>query len=224
MVCPFGPKVILQVMANHRPKLFTALLITLFLTSCETLRKWEQEKENEESISFEMEEGRTNRKDRSKEKSPEKEKPKEKESPAKVNSNLVERYAKELGVESKDLKNPILYEYIDGWIGVPYKYAGNDKKGVDCSGFVNAVYLDVYKKTLPRSALDIVRECEEVKKDELREGDMVFFDISGRNSHVGIYLVNGKFVHASTSKGVIISDLQQSYYLKYWGRAGRLKN
>ena len=108
-------------------------------------------------------------------------------------------------------------------MGVPYKWAGNDKIGIDCSAFVNQVYLHVYKKQLERSAKDIINECEPIKKEELKEGDLVFFDISGANSHIGVFFENSKFIHASSSKGVIISDLNQSYWIKYWGRAGRVK-
>lgn len=136
---------------------------------------------------------------------------------------IKKKYAAELGVKENDLINGALYEFIDEWLGVPYKYAGNDKNGVDCSGFVNSIYKNVFKKQLSRSATDIVKECDIIDKDKLIEGDLVFFDISSKNSHVGVYLTNNKFVHASTSKGVIISDLTQSYYLKYWGRAGRVK-
>jgi cell wall-associated NlpC family hydrolase len=136
---------------------------------------------------------------------------------------IKKKYAEELGVSDNNLINGALYEFIDDWIGVPYKYAGNDKNGVDCSGFVNALYKAVFNKQLSRSATDIVKECNIIEKDKLQEGDLVFFDISAKNSHVGVYLVNNKFIHASTSKGVIISDLTQAYYVKYWGRAGRLK-
>jgi lipoprotein Spr len=143
-----------------------------------------------------------------------------------VNTELkpfLDKYALQIGVKAEDLENGYLYQFIDGWMGVPYKWAGNDKNGIDCSGFVNQVYLNVYKKQLERSAKDIINECEEIKKEELKEGDLVFFDISGANSHIGVFLENSKFIHASSSKGVMISDLNQSYWVKYWGRAGRVK-
>lgn len=134
-----------------------------------------------------------------------------------------DKFATSLGVESNTLSNGQLYMFVDGWIGVPYKWAGNDKSGVDCSGFVGQVYKNVYSKDLERSATKMVDQCEIIKKDELKEGDLVFFDINGKNSHVGIYLANQKFIHASSSKGVMISDLTLSYWTKYWGRAGRVK-
>lgn len=134
-----------------------------------------------------------------------------------------EKYALLIGVKSDELTNGKLYKYIDGWMGVPYKWGGNDTNGVDCSGFVNLVYLNVFQKQLKRSATDIIGECDEINKEDLKEGDLVFFDISGKNSHIGIYLANDKFIHASSSKGVMISDLTQSYWVKNWGRAGKVK-
>lgn len=134
-----------------------------------------------------------------------------------------DKYASTLGVEANALANGQLYMFVDDWMGVPYKWAGNDKNGVDCSGFVGQVFKNVYTKDLERSATKMVDQCEIIKKEELKEGDLVFFDISDKNSHVGIYLANQKFIHASSSKGVMISDLTQSYWVKYWGRAGRVK-
>ncbi len=136
---------------------------------------------------------------------------------------IVKKYAAELGIGAQEIKTPALYQYIDSWIGVPYKWAGESKSGTDCSGFVMVVYRDVFNKKLQRSATEMVKECEPIEKAMLQEADLVFFDINGKNSHVGIYLANGRFIHASTSRGVIISDLSQSYYQKYWGRAGRVK-
>lgn len=138
-------------------------------------------------------------------------------------SAILNTYAEKLKVSPDKLINAELYQEIDGWIGVKYKWGGNDKNGVDCSGFTNAVYKAVYNYQLKRSAYDIIKECDEIKRDNLMEGDLVFFDISSKNSHIGIYLANNKFVHASTSKGVMISDLSEAYWTKYWGRAARIK-
>lgn len=124
---------------------------------------------------------------------------------------------------SSALKNEKLYQYIDGWVGVKYKYGGTTKDGVDCSGFVQQVFKSTFNKQLERTATAMVNQCKIVDKRELIEGDLVFFDISGKNSHVGIYLCNNYFIHASTSKGVVLSDLRMDYYVKNWGRGGRVK-
>ena len=138
-------------------------------------------------------------------------------------SEIKNKYAAQLKISTEKIYNEKLYQEIDGWIGVKYKWGGNDKNGVDCSGFTDAVYLSVYEYKLKRSAFDIIKECDVIEKNNLMEGDLVFFDISSNNSHVGIYLANNKFVHASSSKGVMISDLTEAYWTKYWGRAARIK-
>lgn len=131
---------------------------------------------------------------------------------------LLEKYSKELEVDMSQL-NPNLYKFVDEWIGVPYKYGGTSQTGADCSGFTNTLYLNVYQKQLARSTGEIEKTCKTVSEKQVKEGDLVFFDISGKkSSHVGVYLQKGKFVHASTSKGVIISEITNPYYTKYFAR------
>lgn len=129
----------------------------------------------------------------------------------------------------KDGDNKKLYTVVEKWLGVPYKYGGQTKSGTDCSGLVVEVYKDVYGKKLYRSSYEIYeKNCKQIKKNDLKEGDLVFFITSKtgkRINHVGIYLNDNKFVHSTTSRGVIISDLSEAYYEKYFYRAGRvLKN
>ena len=120
---------------------------------------------------------------------------------------------------NKDLKKE-----IDRWLGTPYKYGGNDNKGVDCSGFVNAIYQSVYNLTLPRSSKEMYSKCLKIKTTDLKEGDLVFFDYNGKGiSHVGIYLKDDKYAHASSSKGVVISSLSNDYTRKYYVGGGRFK-
>ena len=135
-----------------------------------------------------------------------------------------EKYEKITGtviVPSKSLK---LYQCIDAWMGVPYRYGGCTKKGVDCSGFAANVYQEVYQKKLPRVVDDQYKMASKVGKSRLKEGDLVFFKIEGKKiSHVGIYLANHKFIHASSSpKGVIIEDLGIDYYEKRFKKGGRI--
>jgi len=111
---------------------------------------------------------------------------------------------------------------VDQWQGTPYRYGGTTKTGVDCSGFVGSLYLDVYQKSIPRSTNEIEKVTKHINKSSLKEGDVVFFDIDGKKtSHVGVYLQNGRFVHASSSKGVIISNLSNPYYQKSFNRGGK---
>ncbi len=137
------------------------------------------------------------------------------------NKQVVSKYAKKLQVSQSKITNIVLYEFIDDWYGTKYTYGGLSKAGVDCSGFCNVLYNKVYQKQLPRSTKDIVKTISKVSQDKLQEGDLVFFNISGKkNSHVGLYLVNNYFVHASTSKGVIISSLTNPYYKKAYSKGG----
>ena len=117
-----------------------------------------------------------------------------------------------------------LRKEVELWLGTPYRYGGNTRKGVDCSGFVNAVYLSVYHIQLPRTSKDIYARCKKISRGDLREGDLVFFDYEGKGvSHVGLYLSNGQYVHASTSKGVVISDLDNAFSKKKYVGAGRIR-
>ena len=129
-----------------------------------------------------------------------------------------------LGIEREPGDNEELYTAIQQWMGTPYRYGGNDKNGVDCSAFVGHIYLQVYNRQLHRVANDIQLDADLISKSELREGDVVFFTNSkGRVSHVGIYLKNGLFAHSSTSRGVIISRLDDKYWSKHFYKGGRIR-
>lgn len=119
--------------------------------------------------------------------------------------------------------NPALYTAVCNWTDVPYKYASCTKKGVDCSGLSKALYKQVYDLELQGGSRHIFKACEQVEQAQLEEGDLVFFKIYNDNiSHVGVYLGNHKFVHASTKRGVIVSDLREQYYRTRFYRGGRI--
>ena len=130
-----------------------------------------------------------------------------------------------LGIDIDMEDNHALYVESSNWLGVPYRGGGNSKRGVDCSGLTSAIYKKVYRKNLERNSEDQrKKDCHKVKKSKLKEGDLVFFH-NGRKkkraTHVGIYLKNRKFIHASTSQGVIISHLEEDYWDKHWLNGGR---
>ncbi|WP_442802075.1 MULTISPECIES: C40 family peptidase [unclassified Shewanella] len=103
------------------------------------------------------------------------------------------------------------------WQGVPYRYGGMSKQGVDCSAFVYLVYKDILGRQLPRMTEDQSNLGKEVTKGKLKAGDLVFFKTGWSTKHVGIYLGDNRFLHASTSQGVMISRLDNSYWKqKYW--------
>ena len=117
-----------------------------------------------------------------------------------------------------------LYEFIDEWMYVPYLYGGISRKGVDCSGFASLLFDAVYNKKINGSSADLCTIASPVSSQQLREGDLVFFKInSPKVSHVGTYLLHNKFIHATVQGGVIISDLNEPYYKKYFYSAGRVK-
>lgn len=117
-----------------------------------------------------------------------------------------------------------LYDTVVTWLGTPYRFAGNNERGIDCSGFVNILCSRVYGVNPgARSSTDMYERVDHIDRDDLREGDLLFFRIHRRRiSHVGLYLGNNRFVHASTSRGVIISSLDEPYYKRYFAGAGRI--
>lgn len=141
-----------------------------------------------------------------------------------VPSNKITLVAEKLNVSEKEVRNKKLYSFISDWYGTPYKYGGCDKGGVDCSCFTGILYKKVYGVVVGRNSSLIYKESEHIKASHLREGDLVFFNAGTKDvSHVGVYLKDNKFVHASTSKGVMINDLGETYYKKYFYGAGRVK-
>ncbi len=135
------------------------------------------------------------------------------------------KYAVLMNTEVELLPDASLLEAVDDWYGVRYRSGGNTKSGVDCSGFTVAVYSALYGIMLPRVSRDQYSLSRKISTTELQEGDLLFFNTTGRGvSHVGIYLGNNKFVHASVSRGVMVNDLFETYYLKRFIGAGRIDN
>ncbi len=138
---------------------------------------------------------------------------------------LCYTYSNLFGYDIEKIENPELFKAVNGWLGTSYCYAGGTKNGVDCSGFVSALYKNVFHIDLEGSSKDMYKDAKSLKRSELQEGDLVFFRIrKKRVSHVGIYLGQNKFAHASVHEGVIISDLDEVYYKKYFYKGGRVKN
>lgn len=136
-------------------------------------------------------------------------------------SALQFKYAMMMNVDVESLKNVSLLGFIEDWFGTRYRYGGTTKRGIDCSALTGALLLAVYGFNLPRTARQQYDATEHISKDELKEGDLVFFNTHGGVSHVGVYLENNYFVEASTH-GVKISSLDDRYYAKRFICGGRV--
>lgn len=121
------------------------------------------------------------------------------------------KYSLLLDVEVELLKNINLFRMIDEWYGVKYLFGGSTKKGIDCSALMQVLFTSLYGVALPRTAKMQYDASRRISRTELKEGDLLFFNTRGGVSHVGMYLTNNKFVHAS-AKGVAISDMFEPYY------------
>lgn len=132
-------------------------------------------------------------------------------------------------ISTKDMtpSEKTLISEAQNWLGTPYKYGGNTKSGIDCSGFIYNVFNDSFDIKLPRNSAKQAEYCDNVNRDKLTPGDLVFFATNKSNrdvSHVGIYVGDEKMIHASTSRGVIVSDLNQNYYANAYVGAGRVSD
>lgn len=131
------------------------------------------------------------------------------------------------GVKLTPNDNIFLYNEGAKWLGTPHRTGGSTRRGVDCSGFVAIIYREIYGKRLARSSGDILKQnCNKISRSRLQEGDLVFFNTNANRkktpSHVGIYLKDGRFIHTSTSKGVMVNSLNEPYYKKTWLTGGRV--
>lgn len=140
-----------------------------------------------------------------------------------ASKSFYSKYSQKWGVELKGNEDEKLIKEIDSWLGTPYVYGGASKKGTDCSGMILSIYKTVYGFSLNRSAFDMQKDVAFVDLKKAKLGDVLFFKINGeRVSHVGLYLGDNKFIHATTSKGVIISNLEEKYYATRYYKCGRL--
>ena len=131
------------------------------------------------------------------------------------------KYAQLMDTEIEAISNLALFSFIEEWWNTSYRYGGTTKKGIDCSALTSLLLSTVYAIGIPRTARDQYAACDKIDRNELQEGDLVFFNTRGGISHVGVYLSNDHFVHASTSNGVTISSLNDDYYSKRFLGAGR---
>ena len=133
------------------------------------------------------------------------------------------KYAVILDASVEKLTDTLLLQNIDHWFGTRYCMGGTTEGCIDCSAFTQIMMRDVYKIDIPRTARAQYDNSDHIAVENLQEGDLVFFQTSGHDiSHVGIYLTNNKFVHAATSNGVMVSDLNDVYWQPRFKGAGRV--
>jgi len=134
-----------------------------------------------------------------------------------------ERKGELLGKWSSPDEMQLFVKVATGFIGAPYRFGGSSLKGIDCSSFVQKIYR-IFDITLPRNAAQQSKVGIGISRENLTQGDLVFFHTNRSLGHVGIYIGNNEFVHASSkSKGVRIDSLDTPYYQKRFQRAVRVK-
>lgn len=112
-----------------------------------------------------------------------------------------------------------------GWIGTPYRYGGTERSGADCSGFLQRLFADVAAVSLPRNSRKQAEACRPVARERLQPGDLVFFNgsrVGGDIGHVGLYVGDDRMIHASSSRGVIVTDITADYYSRRYCGGGRV--
>ncbi len=139
-------------------------------------------------------------------------------SKSKKNFDLLSGYSYQEDRLDLDLE---LLDFYSEWEGVEYKLGGDSKNGIDCSGFTQKAFKEKFNMSMPRTTTMQSQVGKEIDKSELKSGDLVFFK-TGDIGHVGIYLENGMFIHASTKTGVTISELDNSYFSKSYWKAQRV--
>ncbi|GGD31347.1 hypothetical protein GCM10012288_01680 [Malaciobacter pacificus] len=124
---------------------------------------------------------------------------------------------KELSSNASDKEiKAALMEFYNEWKNVKYKFGGNSKKGIDCSAFTQRIFKEKFNVKIPRSTRTQVKSGEGIKKSQLQLGDLVFFKTGKYDRHVGVYMGDGNFMHASI-KGIKFTKLNKPFYKKaYW--------
>lgn len=136
-------------------------------------------------------------------------------------SDLQVKYAVRLNTPVENVTDIDLLQLMEHWWGTPYQLGGTSESGIDCSALCQTFLQDLYHLSIPRNSQQQFNNATQVDISQVRQGDLVFFG-SGKNiSHVGMYITNNKFVHASTSQGVMISDLNDPYWKPRFQGAGR---
>ncbi|WP_459176672.1 C40 family peptidase [Ewingella americana] len=120
------------------------------------------------------------------------------------------------------IKTALLVQYSN-WKGTQYHWGGTTHAGVDCSSLMQQIFNDSMHKQLPRTTFQQIKNGEKVRKENLKPGDLVFFKTEPDIRHVGVYIGDHQFIHASKSHGVTISSLDDQYWINHYETARRLE-
>lgn len=153
--------------------------------------------------------------------------PQVKDSGVNASSSKKGHYAKStafaINLDNRSLvREKIMAQYIH-WKGVPYRYGGQSKKGIDCSGLVQTTFLDHFGYQIPRTTRQQIKMGQGISKMSLVPGDVIFFKVGRTTLHNGIYFGDGKFLHASSSRGVMFSTLDNPYWRRHYLTARRVR-
>lgn len=142
-----------------------------------------------------------------------------------LNSQFSEKenYTNQInGGDTGNIRSAILSQYSN-WKGTRYHLGGTTHKGVDCSALMQNIFSASFGKSLPRTTTQQIHNGLQVSKEKLKPGDLVFFKTSPGTRHVGVYVGDHQFIHASSSMGVTISSLENSYWVEHYETARRLQ-
>ena len=123
--------------------------------------------------------------------------------------------------QSETIKSKIFAEYAQ-WKGTRYHWGGHSHRGIDCSALMQEIFKGSVRMSLPRTTGEQIRNGFHISKDELKPGDLVFFKTSASTRHVGVYVGNNEFIHASKIKGVTVSNLDNEYWQAHYETARRV--
>lgn len=128
-------------------------------------------------------------------------------------------------IRSQNFSDSLLNKFIQTWIGTPYRFGGKSNRGIDCSQLNKKLYEYVYKISLPNICKEQYSFTERIKFDDLKKGDLLFFNSNSSPSgwHCGVYIGDEKFIHASNRKtGVIVSNIKEKDYRRRFKSGGRV--
>ena len=134
---------------------------------------------------------------------------------------IVQNHPQESAYSGGSVVHHLIHSY-HLWRGVKYKFGGTTAKGIDCSSYIQHVFLEEFSVLLPRTTSEQIHKGRPVSQAELHPGDLVFFNTGAGKQHVGVLINRHEFIHASSSHGITISDLNRSYWQTRYMASRRL--